>query len=297
MLNIIECEHLNYTYLPGTTYEQHALKDICLTIARGEFVGIFGPNGSGKSTLAQHLNGLIQSTSGSLSVCGINTADSKARKDLWKKAGLVFQYPEQQIFQIKVFDEVAFGPRNLGLPETDIKNRVDQALLEVGLDPVKVSQLTPSSLSGGICRRVAIAGMLAIQPEILILDEPMAGLDAIGRKLILNIIKERQAKGETTVMISHDLKEIMTITDKIIILDRGALIFFGKISELIQEKDILEQYRFQIPDYLQIVNALSAKGLPVNKTIRTIQEAGDEIIKFSRQKSNTTTEHTDKLLL
>lgn len=284
MLDIIEINHLNHIYMPGTAYEQQALRDICLTIARGEFVGIFGPNGSGKSTLAQHFNGLLHPTSGTLSVCGINTADVKARKELWKKAALVFQYPEQQIFQINVFDEVAYGPRNLGLPEPEIKKRVNQALLEVGLDPENVAQQTPTALSGGIRRRVAIAGMLALQPEILILDEPMAGLDAIGRKLILNIIKGRQAKGDTTLMISHDLKDMMTITDKIIILDRGALVFYGKVSELMNKREILKQYHMQIPDYLQVINALADKGLPVNTEIRSIPEAGDEIIRFYLKK-------------
>ncbi|UWG95500.1 ATP-binding cassette domain-containing protein [Dehalobacter sp. DCM] len=282
MLNIIEINHLNYTYLPGTPYEHPALKDISFAIAQGEFVGIFGPNGSGKSTLAQMLNGLIQPTHGTISICGMSAADAKSRKELWKKAALVFQYPEQQIFQISVFDEVAYGPRNMGLPEQEIKKRVEQALLEVGLNPDAISKQSPTSLSGGIRRRIAIAGMLAIQPAVLILDEPMAGLDAIGRKLILTMIKNRKAKGETTLMISHDLKEMMMITDKIILLDQGTLVFFGSVADLLNQKGILKQYRLQVPDYVQVITALSAKGLPVNMAIRTIEEAGDEIIKFHR---------------
>jgi len=280
MSKIIEVTDLNYTYLPGTPYEHKALNKIRFSLQRGEFLGIFGPNGSGKSTLAQQFNGLLYPSSGKVHVCGLDTADKRVRRSLWKKVSLVFQYPEQQIFQITVYDEVAYGPRNLGINETEVQERVDQALQMVGLVPAEIKNMTPFSLSGGMKRRVAIAGMLALNPEILILDEPMAGLDPTGRKLILDIIRNRQENHETTVMISHNLKEIINLADKIAILDRGSLVFFGGVQSLLENTDILAHYRLELPEYLQLVYALADRGLPVNINIRSRTEAGLEISKL-----------------
>jgi len=280
MPKIIEIKELDYTYLPGSPYEHKALKNINLSLEQGDFLGIFGPNGSGKSTLAQQLNGLLCPNNGTVTVCNINTADKKLRQELWKKVSLVFQYPEQQIFQITVYNEVAYGPRNLGISETEVQARVYNALQEVGLIPENTEHLTPMSLSGGMKRRVAIAGMLALKPEILILDEPMAGLDPLGRKLILDIIKNRQDKNETTVMISHDLKEIITVADKIAILDRGTLVFCGEVNQLLENTNILAHYRFELPDYLQVVYALADRELDVNTNISSMKEAAMEISKF-----------------
>jgi len=280
MPEIIEIRNLDYTYLPGSPYEHKALKKISLSLDQGDFLGVFGPNGSGKSTLAQHLNGLLYPTSGTVTVCNINTADKKLRQELWKKVSLVFQYPEQQIFQITVYDEVAYGPRNLGISETEVPVRVHRALREVGLIPENTEHLTPMSLSGGMKRRVAVAGMLALNPEILVLDEPMAGLDPLGRKLILDIIKNRQDKNETTVMISHDLKEIITMADKIAILDRGSLVFYGEVNQLLENTNILAHYRLELPDYLQVVYALADRGLNVKTNINSMKEAALEISKL-----------------
>lgn len=282
MSGIIEIEHLSHTYAAGSPYEVEALKDITMSMDRGEFLGLFGPNGSGKSTLIQHLNGLIRPQQGSVSVCGIDASNPKLSRDLWKKAGLVFQYPEHQIFQISVYDEVAYGPRNLKLPEETVKEKVYEALQQVGLMQGNIAQLPPATLSGGMRRRVAIAGMLAIQPEILILDEPMAGLDSVGRKLILDIIKKRQEKHETTVIISHNLKEIMTITDKIAILNSGSLVFQGKVKDLLNKPEVLAQYHFELPEYLQVVYGLAAKGFDIKTNINSIREAGEEIAKLQR---------------
>jgi len=280
MSRIIEVKDLDYTYLPGTSYERKTLKNISFSIDRGEFLGIFGPNGSGKSTLAQQFNGLLFPSSGTVKVCDMDTANRKLRQDLWKKVSLLFQYPEQQIFQITVYDEVAYGPRNLGLNEAEVQDRVNLALQKVGFNPEDIKDLTPFSLSGGMKRRVAIAGMLALNSEILILDEPMAGLDPLGRNLILNIIKSRQKKHETTVMISHNLKEIIGMADKIVILDKGSLVFFGEVKELLENKDILTQYRFELPEYLQLVYALAERGVHVQTNIRSMTEAGLEISKL-----------------
>jgi len=283
MPKIIEMEQLSYTYLPGSVYEHQALRNLNFSLDRGKVLGIFGPNGSGKSTLAQHFNGLIRPTRGSLLVCGLNTSDPKLSNDLWKKAGLVFQYPEQQIFQVSVYDEIAYGPRNLGLPERAIKERVARALEQVGLTQEKIPLLAPAVLSGGLRRKVAIAGMLAIQPELLILDEPMAGLDSAGRRLILGIIRERRHKNETTVIISHNLKEIMTITDTIAILDQGSLAFFGDVQDLLTKSEILERYHLELPEFLQVLLALSARGFDLPRNISSMKEAGEEILKLLKK--------------
>ncbi|NPV91346.1 MAG: energy-coupling factor transporter ATPase [Firmicutes bacterium] len=280
MSNIIEIQGLNYTYLPGSPYEHRALRDISLSLGRGEFLGVFGPNSSGKSTLAKHLNGLVYPTSGTVRVCGIDTSVKEQRTGLWKKVGLVFQYPEQQIFEASVYDEVSYGPRNLGLDESEIRDRVHDALEKVGLAPDPTSLLSPINLSGGIRRRVAIAGILALHPEIMVLDEPMAGLDPRGRRLVLDIInRRRENRNETTVMISHNLKEILALADKIAILDRGALVFFGGVGELQADSKLLARFRFELPDYLQVVQALADRGIKVDTGIKDMNEAGSELIR------------------
>ncbi|HRW12649.1 MAG TPA: energy-coupling factor transporter ATPase [Syntrophomonas sp.] len=280
MSSIIEVKQLHYTYLPGTPYERQALKNISIAVEAGDFVGIFGPNGSGKSTLARQFNGLLRPTQGQVLVCGKDTTNEKIRRSLWNKVGLVFQFPEQQIFQTTVYNEIAYGPRNLGLPEEEIRERVGQALAMVGLATQDIANLSPFSLSGGLKRRVAIAGLLALHPEILILDEPMAGLDPVGRRMIMEIIRQRRENNATTLMISHDLQEILNVADKIVILDEGVLVFFGKTSELLDHPDILQSYRLQLPLYLQVVYALQEKKQPVKQNIGSLEEAAAEIIKL-----------------
>ncbi|ADI01009.1 energy-coupling factor transporter ATPase [Syntrophothermus lipocalidus] len=280
MSEIVKVRHLSYTYASGSAYERKALNDISFSVDRGEFLGIFGPNGSGKSTLAQHLNGLIRPVKGTVIVCGLDASDPRTSRDLWKKVGLVFQYPEHQIFQTSVYDEVAYGPRNLGLPEAEVQERTYEALREVGLTPENIVKVNPVTLSGGMRRRVAIAGILAIRPEILILDEPMAGLDAAGRKLILDIIRQRQERHETTIMISHDLKEVLSTADRIAVLDRGCLSFFGYVSALLDEPEILARYQFDLPEYLQVVFALAAKDVDIRRDIKNIEEAAREIVRL-----------------
>lgn len=280
MSAMIEVTQLHYTYLPGTPYEHQALKNISFTVDKGDFVGIFGPNGSGKSTLARQFNGLLSPDRGQVLVCGQDTSDKKVRAALWKKVGLVFQFPEQQIFQTSVYNEVAYGPRNLGLGEEIVRERVWQALSMVGLAAPKTADLTPFSLSGGMKRRIAIAGLLALQPEILILDEPMAGLDPLGRRMITDIIGQRRDRQATTLMISHDLQEILGLADKVVILDEGELIFCGKTEDLLERPDILPRYHLQLPVYLQVIQALRERKLPVKTNIGSLEEAAAEIIKL-----------------
>ena len=250
-------------------------------------LGLFGGNGSGKSTLAKLLNGLLYPSRGKVRVCGIDTSIKELRNELWKKVGLVFQYPEQQIFEANIYDEVAYGPRNLGLKEAEVKSRVYQALEKVGLLPETLVNLSPVKLSGGVRRRIAIAGVLALEPEILILDEPMAGLDPLGQELMLDIIKKRQEMGtQSTIIISHNLKDIIALADKIAILEKGSLLFYGEVAELLENIDILSR-SFGAPDYLQVVYALKARGKRTNRDISNLDEAGLELIQIiSSQKGN-----------
>ncbi len=278
MSAIIEIQDLNFTYQPGSPYQRQALKNINLTLNSGEFLGIVGSNGSGKSTLVQHLNGLLFPMTGKVTVCGVDTANKELRDQLWKQAGLVFQHPEQQIFEATIYEEVAYGPKNLGLSELEIRRRVYDALGNVGLIPGETEHLAPITLSGGMRRRVAIAGILALQPQVLILDEPMAGLDSSGRKLMLDLMKNRQQQSkETTVMISHSLKDILALADKIAVLDKGSLVFYGEVEELLGKTELLTRCHLELPDYLQVVYSLAARGLKVNTIIRSIEEAGSEI--------------------
>lgn len=281
---MIEVQDLNYSYLPGSKQETKALKNISLSLKSGEFLGIFGPNGSGKSTLAQHFNGLLLPQSGNVRICGMDTSEKEVSHQLWKKSGMVFQYPEQQIFEATVFDEVAYGPKNLGLGKKEIKARVDSALRKVGLNPEETEHLAPMSLSGGMRRRVAIAGVLALRSEILILDEPMAGMDPVGRRFILEIIKERKEyEKATTVMISHSLKDILSLADKIAVLDKGTLVFLGNVKELMADRGIMARYNFELPDYLQAVYLLAAEGLTVKTKIENITETGLAITRLLKE--------------
>lgn len=277
MSNIVEIQDINYTYLNGFSYEHQAIKNITLSLNRGDCLGIFGANGSGKSTLAKIINGLLCPTAGKMVICGIDFTDKHLNDHLWSKVGFVFQYPEKQIFKSNVYDEVAYGPRNLGLSESEVKIRVYGALEKVGLNPDLSEHLSPVNLSGGMQRRIAIAGILALNPEVLILDEPMAGLDPIGRKLVYDLIKNRQEKKNTTIIISHELKEIIDLIDRIIILDQGAVIFEGITNDLLAEEKIIAKYKFELPDYLQVIYALAAKGVKIDKSIKSMAEVISEI--------------------
>jgi len=287
MSKIIELQDLGYTYLKGSPYEHQALKKINLSLNPGDCLGIFGPNGSGKSTLAKILNGLLRPTSGKAVICGIDSASKHFNEHLWKKVGYVFQYPEKQLFKPNVYDEVAYGPRNLGLSESDIKIRVLDALEKVGVKPDLYKHLSPANLSGGERRRVAIAGILALNPEIIILDEPVAGLDAIGRKMVYEIIKNRQENGNTIIIISHDLKEIMKLIDRIVILDHGTIFFAGEVQDLLAVPKILAHYKFELPAYLQVVNALVAKGIKVQTSLTSMTEVASEISRILRGESTS----------
>lgn len=280
---IIEINNLYHTYLPGTPYQREALRDISLSVQAGETLGIYGANGSGKTTLVQHLNGLLQPTRGKVVVCGVDTADRSGRRHLWKKVGLVFQHPEQQIFQTSVFDEIAYGPRNLGVSAEEVRQRVNQALLEVGLLPQQVAPLAPHNLSGGMKRRVGIAGLLALEPEILVMDEPMAGLDATGRQLIKDIIATRLQAGLTSVIISHHLEDILSTATTVAVLEQGSLVYMGTVQEFSADNKMLSRYRKELPDTLRLRLALAEHGLEADGCTRTSAPALEVLCQWLRE--------------
>jgi energy-coupling factor transport system ATP-binding protein len=252
---IIETKDLTHIYLARTPYEKKALDKVSLSINQGEFVGIIGGNGSGKSTLVQHFNGLLVPTSGSILVCGEDASVKKHRKNLWKKVGIVFQFPEQQIFKSTVFEEVAYGLKNMGMNLSEIKIRVEETLARVGLNPGEVTHLSPLSLSGGTRRQVAIASIMAMQPAVLVLDEPTAGLDSSGCNHIIKAIKEMQQEYHTTVvMISHYVSQLMLLAEKLVFLEQGRLLACGNQEEVFQYMTSHNLGGLILPDYLRLVH-------------------------------------------
>lgn len=270
----IKIKNLNYIYAEGTPFEKTALKDINLEIQDGEFVGIIGHTGSGKSTLIQHLNGLIRATSGELEVNGIKIdKNSKNLENLRQQVGLVFQYPEHQLFELTVAKDIAFGPKNLGLNTEEIAKRVKEACELVGLGE-KYMEKSPFELSGGQKRRVAIAGVLAMQPKVLILDEPTAGLDPKGRDNILGKIKAlHQQTGMTIILVSHSMEDVAEYVDRVIAMDSGQIILDGNPHEVFSQRDTLLSLGLNVPQITELVFALREKGFDIPENIITIEEA------------------------
>ncbi|MDO4764602.1 MAG: energy-coupling factor transporter ATPase [Eubacteriales bacterium] len=270
----IKIKNLNYIYAEGTPFEKTALKEINLEIGDGEFVGIIGHTGSGKSTLIQHLNGLIRATSGELEVNGIKIdKNSKNLENLRQQVGLVFQYPEHQLFELTVAKDIAFGPKNLGLNTEEIAKRVKEACELVGLGE-KYMEKSPFELSGGQKRRVAIAGVLAMQPKVLILDEPTAGLDPKGRDNILGKIKAlHQQTGMTIILVSHSMEDVAEYVDRVIAMDSGQIILDGNPHEVFSQRDTLLSVGLNVPQITELVFALRGKGFELPENIITIEEA------------------------
>lgn len=277
---ILSLENINYIYSPETAYEKHALKDINLAIYEGQFIGVIGHTGSGKSTLIQHLNGLLKATSGALYYKGENIyAEKYNLKDLRNNVGLVFQYPEHQLFEIDVLTDVCFGPKNQGLPEEECKKRALEALRLVGL-PEKYYESSPFELSGGQKRRVAIAGVLAMKPKVLVLDEPTAGLDPKGRDEILDQIAYLQKEENLTViLVSHSMEDIAKYVDRIVVMNRGNKMYDAAPKEVFAHYKELESVGLAAPQVTYMMHALAAKGVPVNTQATTIKEAAKEISK------------------
>ena len=275
----IKLEHVNYIYGEGTAYEKHALKDINLEIPDGQFLGIIGHTGSGKSTLIQHLNGLIKATSGVIYYSGENIyAEGYSMKELRSHVGLVFQYPEYQLFEEDVLSDVCFGPKNLGLSEEEVKMRSLEALHQVGLKE-KYYDKSPFDLSGGQKRRVAIAGILAMHPEVLILDEPTAGLDPKGRDDILDqIAKLHKVRGITVILVSHSMEDVAKYVDRIIVMDHGCMKFDGEPKKVFEHYKELESIGLSAPQVTYVMQDLKEKGFDVDVHAITVEEAKQSIL-------------------
>lgn len=276
-------DHVNYIYEAGTAMEYVALKDINLVIPDGQFIGLIGHTGSGKSTLVQHLNGLLKPTSGSIYYNGADIHDSDYnKKELRSKVGLVFQYPEHQLFEIDVFSDVCFGPKNLGLDKKETELRAYAALKQVGL-PDEYFYQSPFDLSGGQKRRVAIAGVLAMKPEVLILDEPTAGLDPKGRDEILDqIARLREETGMTVILVSHSMEDVARYVDRIIVMNRGQVMLDDEPREVFRHYKELEQVGLAAPQVTYIMQALKQNGLDVDTDITTMEEAKAAILQAMR---------------
>ena len=271
-------DHVNYIYGEDTPFAIKALDDICLTIPDGQFVGIIGHTGSGKSTLMQHLNGLVKAGSGRIFFNGEDIYEKDFdMKKLRSKVGLVFQYPEHQLFEIDVFSDVCFGPKNLGLEKREAELRAYDALRKVGL-PDELFYQSPFELSGGQKRRVAIAGVLAMKPEVLILDEPTAGLDPKGRDEILHQIKElQQSSGMTILLVSHSMEDVAEYVDRIIVMNKGRVMYDDIPKRVFGHYKELEEVGLAAPQVTYILRELKRGGLPVDGNATTIEEAADTI--------------------
>ena len=270
----IVIEHLNYVYMQGGPYETKALDEVSLTIHDGEFVGLIGHTGSGKSTLVQHLNGLILPTSGQITVDGMDLADKNTdKRAIRRRVGLVFQYPENQLFEETVAKDIAFGPKNLGLDEAEIDRRVRTAMRRVALDYDKLSQRSVFELSGGQMRRVAIAGVLAMEPQTLVLDEPCAGLDPKGREEILGLISDlHRESGATIVMVSHSMDDVAALAERVIVMNHGKVAMDGAPREVFSRGEELRAIGLDVPQAVELAQKLREKGFDVPEDIYKIEE-------------------------
>ncbi len=277
----ITVENLSYIYAPGTPFEKAALRDINFDIESGDFVGLIGHSGSGKSTLVQHLNGLVKPTSGTIRVGDrVITGKHADTKGLCFTVGLVFQYPEQQLFAETIYQDIAFGPSNMGLSSKEIDLRVRTAMELVGLSE-DLMEKSPFSVSGGQKRRVAIAGVLAMEPKVLILDEPTAGLDPKGRDEILNSIRKIHKQMDMTViLVSHSMEDVAKYCDKLLVLNEGEVILQGTLAEVFHHADTLTDIGLSVPQVTMAVHQLRKKGIDISENVFTVSEAMDAIMKL-----------------
>jgi len=280
-MSAITVRQLTHIYSPDTPFKQVALNEVSLDIQKGEFLGIIGHTGSGKSTLIQHFNGLLKPTSGTVLVDG---------EDIWKKGydirsvrfkvGLVFQYPEYQLFEETVYKDIAFGPKNMGLSTEEIDSRVREAAEFTGLAP-ELLQRSPFELSGGQKRRAAIAGVMAMRPQVLILDEPAAGLDPKGRNKILNQIKEYHSKtGSTVLLVSHSMEDIARYSGRVLVMHRGSLLMLDEVSKVFARADELVKTGLDLPELTKVLLILQQRGFPVNTSAYTKEDVRAELLRL-----------------
>ena len=279
----IVIEKLNYVYMAGGPYETKALNDVSLTIGDGEFIGLIGHTGSGKSTLVQHLNGLLRPTSGRILVDGLDLADKQTdRRAVRRKVGLVFQYPENQLFEETVEKDIAFGPRNLGLDDAEVSRRVREAMAKVALDYERLKDRSVFELSGGQMRRVAIAGVLAMEPGTLVLDEPCAGLDPRGREEILGLIRNlHEQAGTTIVMVSHSMDDVASLAERVIVMNHGELVMDGAPRDVFACGEELRGMGLDVPQAVQLADKLRERGFDIPEGIYRIEEIKAEIEKIA----------------
>lgn len=279
-MSIIKLEHLSHVYSKGTPFEKIAVDDMNLEIEQGDFVGVIGHTGSGKSTLIQHLNGLLGPTSGKIYLEGRDIwEDKKEIRKVRFTVGMVFQYPEYQLFEATVFKDIAFGPTNMGLSEEEIKNCVYEAMDFVGLDR-SYAEKNPFALSGGQKRRVAIAGVIAMRPKVLILDEPTAGLDPKGRDLILHQIKAYyEQTGSTILLVSHSMEDIAKFAKKVLVINHGKIFDYDTVENVFSRREELLQMGLAIPQISNVFHVLAEEGYGVSEQIYTVDRAKEEILK------------------
>ena len=283
-MSVIKTEHLTHTYSQGTSYEQAAVSDVNLEIEAGEMIGVIGHTGSGKSTLIQHFNGLLRPTSGKIYVDGEDIWEKpKEIRRIRFKVGLVFQYPEYQWFEDTVYKDIAFGPKNMGLSEEEIDRRVKEAALFVGLKPEHMEK-SPFELSGGQKRRVAIAGVIAMNPEVLILDEPTAGLDPKGRDRILGQILEYHKEQKNTILlVSHSMEDVAKYTEKVLVMNHSRVAMFDEVEKVFSHSREIEAMGLAVPQVSRVFLSLSEKGWPVPANVYTVEQAKTALETILRQ--------------
>ncbi len=280
----VKVENLTHIYNEGLPHESVAVQDVSFSIEDGQIAGIIGHTGSGKSTLLQHLNGLIKPKTGSIYIDGENICDGKTvMREIRKKVGLVFQYPEYQLFEETVFKDVAFGPKNIGLADEELEDRVREAIELVGLDYEQIKDKSPFDLSGGQKRRVAIAGVIAMKPKVLILDEPTAGLDPKAHRDVLDmIIRVHEHENNITIMVSHNMEDIASMCDKVIVMDRAHAVMEGTPEEVFARRAELKQMGLAAPPVTELIDMLNDRGFKLDGNILTRDKAVEEIYKAIR---------------
>ena len=285
----IRVRNLKHIYEKGMPTESLALEDINFDVEDGEFLGIIGHTGSGKSTLLQHLNGLIKPDEGSIIIGDIDiTSPGISMVEIRKRIGLVFQYPEYQLFEETVAKDIAFGPKNLGLSEEEIQERVKEAIKLVGLDYDKFAEKSPFELSGGQKRRVAIAGVIAMRPEVLILDEPTAGLDPKAHKDVLAMIEEvHRRTGNITILVSHNMADIARLSDKVLVIDSGRMVTMGTPKEVFSHREELARVGLDLPPVTQLTETLRDRGIDIEETILSVDRAAECIARYLKKKENS----------
>ena len=286
-MSIIACENLTFLYGQGTPFETAALDNVSFSCEKGEIVGIIGHTGSGKSTLIQHLNRLLKPNSGTIYLRDKNIWSKENEKNIRSvrfAVGLCFQYPEYQIFEETIYKEIAFGPKQMGLDENEIRERVYRSMDFVGIDRA-IENKSPFDLSGGQKRRVAIASIIAMKPQVLVLDEPCAGLDPKGRDTILGLIKDYQRlEGNTVLLVSHSMEDVAKIADRVLVMNRGKVAMFGTVPEVYSRGDELKKMGLNVPEITDIFIKLNKMGIPCRTDIFTVQQGVDEFRRLKMKK-------------